>query len=80
MSIVDSALERANAETQVSTRDDASLRDDLVWWTLASRDHEQEHCDLADRQAVVRRQWAESATWVALISDELAKRRPRRAP
>lgn len=79
MSIVDSQVDRAAAEGKVAVADVAELERDLVYWSVTSREHQHEHEDLADRQAVVRVQWQEAAIWVALITDELSRRRGRRS-
>lgn len=78
MSIVDSQVERTEAEARLAGATPEQLERDLVYWSVAGRDHAAEWTDLSDRLGVVRGLYAESTTWVQLIADELVRRRDER--
>ncbi len=81
MSIVDSQVDRAEAEVKLASTTDAQLTKDLVYWSGRRLDHVDEYNDLTARRTVVEQLHAESATWIALIGEELRKRRDgRREP
>jgi hypothetical protein len=79
VSIVDSSTERAEAEAKLAANDVEQLTRDLVWWTGKRLDHVDEYNDLTARRGVVEQLHAEAATWIALIGEELRKRRDGRA-
>ena len=79
MSIVDSSTDRAEAEAKLAANDVEQLTRDLVWWTGKRLDHVDEYNDLTARRNVVEQLHAEAVTWIALIGEELRKRRDGRA-
>lgn len=80
MSIVDSKVDREAAEAELRGKPDVDIRRDLEYWALKRLDHMDEHDDLASRLRVVETLYTESAHWVAIIAEELRRRRDVRRP
>lgn len=78
MSIVDSTTERIEAEAKIASATPEQLTRDLEFWTVAGHQQSHEFSDLQDKMNIARALYQEAQTWVALIADELVKRRNER--
>lgn len=77
MSILRDSDERAAALAKLANATDEQLRADLEYWSVASRDHVVETRELVNRQLLLGDLYQEEEAWVALITDEVRRRRAR---
>ena len=79
MNIVDSRLERADAEQRLASVAPERLTDDLAYWSVAAHDARDDQLRaVADLRAAAAR-FAEASEWVELVASELRRRRDARA-
>lgn len=75
MSVTTSREERQQAIARLAAASDDVLTRDLVDWTVASYVSAEDYRRLVEQQFAVRELHADEETWIALIADEIRRRR-----
>lgn len=78
MSIIDSRADREAARIRVGVQDEAQLREDLAFWSVAAHDAREDQRDALERLQQAARRFAEASEWVELLAAELRRRRDAR--